>query len=92
MKIILCTCNSYPRSCHMEADAQVTLKALCLLHNIFKGEKEGMADSWIKIVSIQISPCLTLITSIWPSIAAETLGTQLHQQDYQFSTENIIYA
>ena len=26
-------CNSYPRSCHMEADAQVTLKALCLLHN-----------------------------------------------------------
>ena len=30
--IIPCTCNSYPRSRHVEADAQVTLKALCLLH------------------------------------------------------------
>ena len=28
-----CTCNSYPRSRHVEADAQVTLEALCLLHN-----------------------------------------------------------
>ena len=31
--IIPCTCNSYPRSRHVEADAQVTLKALCILHN-----------------------------------------------------------
>ena len=28
-----CTHNSYPRSHHVEADAQATLKALCLLHN-----------------------------------------------------------
>ena len=26
-------CNSYPRSRHVEPDAQVTHRALCLLHN-----------------------------------------------------------
>ena len=43
----------------MEADAQVTLKALCLLHNApaqLQGEKEGMADSWSELVIAQITP------------------------------------
>ena len=30
---ILYHCNSYPRSRHVEPDAQVTHRALCLLHN-----------------------------------------------------------
>ena len=33
METFLRTCNSYPRSRHMEADTQVTLEALRLLHN-----------------------------------------------------------
>ena len=52
METFLCTCNSYPRARHVEEDAQVTLEALCLLHNAqlkFKGEKQGIADSWIEL-------------------------------------------
>ena len=42
----------------MEADAQVTLKALCLPHNTLAQlqGKEGMADSWSEIVIAQTSP------------------------------------
>ena len=42
----------------MEADAQMTLKALCLLYNTLAQlqGKDGMADSWSELVVAQISP------------------------------------
>ena len=68
METFLCTCNSYPRSRHAEADAQVTLEALCLLHNApaqIQGRERRNGWFLDRTVSTQINICShpTLITN-----------------------------
>ena len=40
------TCNSHPRSRHMEPDVQVTLRALCLLHKC-PGSTRERKKEWL---------------------------------------------
>ena len=64
METFLCTCNSYPRSRHAEADAQVTLEALCLLHNApaqIQGRERRNGWFLDRTVSAQIEYLLTLL-------------------------------
>ena len=68
--IIPCTWNSYPRSRHVEADAQVTHKALCLLHNT-PAQLQGIKrrNGWFLEWACKCtkSPHPTLITCVWLS-------------------------
>ena len=57
--------NSYPRSRHVEADAQVTLEALCLLHNApaqIQGRERRNGWFLDRTVSTQIKYLPTLLS------------------------------
>ena len=73
------TCNSYPRSCHVEADAQVTLKALCLLHNApAQLQGRGRRNGWfLKRACKHTSKALTPLI-IWLSDVCVTFHIHMY--------------
>ena len=67
--------NSYPRSRHMEADAQVTLNTLCLLHNApaqIQGRERR--NGWF--LALSLSPSLSCCSSCTPEAVKEKSATR----------------